>query len=195
VAEQAGSKTQVTGLVGALAITLMLLFAPGLLRNLPQPTLAAVVISAALSLADVPGTLRLFRQRRTEFSLSIAAFLGVTLLGVLPGIAIAVALSIGNVFRRCGPAVRLRHLAIRRSADLRQRQDVSGTDPRPGRLGSSAYLDHRGRRADHRCRYDRRGHARGPRRGVEQAWDQSGLRGVEGPGPSEDRSLRADAHH
>ena len=100
VAEQAGAKTQLTGLVGAVAITLMLLLAPGLLRNLPQPTLAAVVIAAALSLADIPGTVRLFRQRRIEFSLSIAAFLGVTLLGVLPGIAIAVALSIANVFRR-----------------------------------------------------------------------------------------------
>jgi high affinity sulfate transporter 1 len=100
VAEEAGAKTQVTGLVGALAITMMLLLAPGLLRDLPQPTLAAVVISAALSLADVGGTVRLFRQRRMEFSLSIAAFLGVTLLGVLPGIAIAVGLSIMNVFRR-----------------------------------------------------------------------------------------------
>jgi high affinity sulfate transporter 1 len=100
VAEQAGAKTQVTGLVGALAITLMLLVAPGLLRNLPQPTLAAVVIVASLSLADIPGTVRLWRQRRTEFTLSMAAFAGVALLGVLPGIAIAVALSIGNVFGR-----------------------------------------------------------------------------------------------
>jgi high affinity sulfate transporter 1 len=100
VAEQAGAKSQVTGLVGALAITLMLLVAPGLLRNLPQPTLAAVVIVASLSLADIPGTVRLWRQRRTEFTLSMAAFAGVALLGVLPGIAIAVALSIGNVFRR-----------------------------------------------------------------------------------------------
>jgi high affinity sulfate transporter 1 len=100
VAEQAGAKTQLTGLVGALAITLMLLVAPGLLRNLPQPTLAAVVITASLSLADIPGTVRLWRQRRTEFTLSMAAFAGVALLGVLPGIAIAVALSIGNVFRR-----------------------------------------------------------------------------------------------
>jgi high affinity sulfate transporter 1 len=100
VAEQAGAKTQVTGLVGALAITLILLVTPGLLRNLPQPTLAAVVIAASLSLADIPGTVRLWRQRRTEFVLSMAAFAGVALLGVLPGIAIAVALSIGNVFRR-----------------------------------------------------------------------------------------------
>jgi len=73
---------------------------PGLLRNLPQPTLAAVVIAAAVSLADLKGTVRLFHQRRAEFSLSIAAFLGVTLLGVLAGIGIAVALSVSNVFRR-----------------------------------------------------------------------------------------------
>jgi len=100
VAEQAGAKTQVTGLVGAGAILLLLVVAPGLFRNLPQPTLAAVVIAASLSLADIPGTVRLWRQRRTEWWLSIAALLGVALLGVLPGIVIAVALSIFNVFRR-----------------------------------------------------------------------------------------------
>ena len=59
-----------------------------------------MVIAASLSLADIPGTVRLWRQRRVEFVLSIAAFLGVALLGVLPGIAIAVALSVLNVFRR-----------------------------------------------------------------------------------------------
>ena len=100
VAEQAGAKTQVTGLVGALLITLMILLVPGLMKNLPQPTLAAVVIAAALSLVDLPGVRRLWRQRREEFALSTAAFLGVALLGVLPGIAIAVALSVANVFRR-----------------------------------------------------------------------------------------------
>jgi high affinity sulfate transporter 1 len=100
VAEQAGAKTQLTGLVGAAAIALILLFFPGLLQDLPQPTLAAVVIAASVSLADIPETLRLRRVRRTEFLLSMGAFLGVVLLGVLPGIALAVALSIGNVFRR-----------------------------------------------------------------------------------------------
>ncbi len=100
VAEQAGAKTQVTGVVGAAVIVLMLVFAPWLLQNLPQPTLAAVVIAASLSLADIPGTVRLWRQRRVEFLLSITAFLGVALLGVLAGIAVAVALSILNVFRR-----------------------------------------------------------------------------------------------
>ena len=100
VAEQAGAKTQVTGLVGAVAITLILLLAPGMFRNLPQPTLAAVVIAAAMSLADVRGTVRLLHDRPTEFGLSMAAFAGVVGLGVLPGIGVAVALSVGNVFRR-----------------------------------------------------------------------------------------------
>ena len=100
VAEQAGAKTQVTGLVGAALIVLMLVLVPGLLKNLPNPTLAAVVIAASMSLADIPGVMRLWRQRRVECLLSLAAFLGVALLGVLEGIAVAVALSILNVFRR-----------------------------------------------------------------------------------------------
>lgn len=100
VAERAGSKSQLTGVTGALLILLMLVLLPGLFRNLPQPALAAIVITASISLADIPGTVRLWHQRKTEFSLSLAAFLGVTLLGVLPGIAVAVGLSVLNIFRR-----------------------------------------------------------------------------------------------
>ena len=100
VAAENGSKSQVTGLVGAAAILLLLLFAPGLLRDLPQPALAAVVIAASMSLADIAGLRRLRRQRTSDFLLALAAFLGVAFLGVLPGIAIAVGLSIMNVFRR-----------------------------------------------------------------------------------------------
>ncbi len=100
VAERSGAKTQLTGVIGAALIILMIVLVPGLFRNLPQPALAAVVITASLSLADIPATVRLWRQRKAEFLLSIAAFLGVALLGVLPGIAIAVGLSILNVFRR-----------------------------------------------------------------------------------------------
>jgi len=100
VAERSGAKTQLTGVTGAAVIIVMIVLVPGLFRNLPQPALAAVVITASLSLADIPGTVRLWRQRKAECLLSISAFLGVALLGVLPGIAIAVALSILNVFRR-----------------------------------------------------------------------------------------------
>ena len=100
VAERSGAKTQLAGVTGAAVIIVMILLVPGLFRNLPQPALAAVVITASLSLADIPGTVRLWRQRKAEFLLSVAAFAGVALLGVLPGIAVAVALSILNVFRR-----------------------------------------------------------------------------------------------
>jgi high affinity sulfate transporter 1 len=100
VAERSGAKTQLTGIVGAAVIIVMIVLVPGLFRNLPQPALAAVVITASLSLADIPGTTRLWRQRKAEFLVSIVAFASVVLLGVLPGIAIAVALSILNVFRR-----------------------------------------------------------------------------------------------
>ncbi|BEL03788.1 sulfate permease [Actinoplanes sichuanensis] len=100
VAESAGARTQVTGLVGAGAITLLLVLVPGLFKDLPQPMLAAVVIAASLSLADAAGMRRLWKQRRVEFALAVAAFLGVALFGVLPGIAVAVGLSVLNVFRR-----------------------------------------------------------------------------------------------
>jgi high affinity sulfate transporter 1 len=100
VAESAGARTQVTGVVGAGAITLLLVLVPGLFKDLPQPMLAAVVIAASLSLADGAGMRRLWRQRRVEFMLAVAAFLGVALFGVLPGIAVAVGLSVLNVFRR-----------------------------------------------------------------------------------------------
>jgi high affinity sulfate transporter 1 len=100
VAEQAGAKTQLTGLVGAGMIALMLVAFPTLLAELPQPTLAAIVIAAAMSLADIPAVRRLFRQRPTDAWLSIAAFLAVVFFGVLPGILTAIALSVVNVFRR-----------------------------------------------------------------------------------------------
>jgi high affinity sulfate transporter 1 len=100
VAVTAGAKSQVTGLVGAAAITLMLVLVPGLLKDMPQPMLAAVVIAASIGLLDVNGMVRLWKQRRIEFALATAAFVGVAVFGVLPGIAVAVALSVLNVFRR-----------------------------------------------------------------------------------------------
>ena len=97
VAEAAGSRTQLTGLVGAATIVALLLVAPGLLRDLPQAALAAVVITACLSFADVRGMLSLWRLRRVEFALSMASFLGVALVGVIEGIGLAIALSMAVV--------------------------------------------------------------------------------------------------
>ena len=53
VAEQSGSKSQLTGVVGAATIALILILAPWLMQYVPQPTLGAVVIAAALSLATL----------------------------------------------------------------------------------------------------------------------------------------------
>jgi len=100
VAEQAGSRTQVTGLIGAGAILGLLVIVPGLLAPVPTAALAAVVISAALGLFDIEGLRRLWRQRRSELGLALVAFLAVTLFGALPGIAVAVGLSLLNFIRR-----------------------------------------------------------------------------------------------
>jgi high affinity sulfate transporter 1 len=90
VAESAGAKTQLTGIVGALCIALLLLFAPDLLQNMPYAVLAAVVIAACLSLVEISGVIHIYRVRRAEFWWSIACFVGVASLGVIQGIFIAV---------------------------------------------------------------------------------------------------------
>lgn len=100
VAVAAGARSQLTPLVGALAIALLLVAAPGLLRDLPLPILAAVVITAALGLIDAPAVRRLYKVRRSEFVLWLAAFGGVALLGVLRGIFVAIVLSLGDFVRR-----------------------------------------------------------------------------------------------
>jgi high affinity sulfate transporter 1 len=94
VAEQSGAKSQLTGLVGAAVVVLLLLLFPGILADLPQPALAAVVIAAAVSLADVAALRRYWRVRKSALLLSLAASAGVIFFGVLEGIVGAVALSI-----------------------------------------------------------------------------------------------------
>ena len=100
VAEQSGAKSQVTGLVGAATVALLLLFLNSLLADLPQTALAAVVIAAALSLVDVAAVRRYWRVRPTAAIVSLTAAAGVVFAGVLTGILIAIALSILIFFRR-----------------------------------------------------------------------------------------------
>ena len=98
--EAVGARTQLTGLVGAIAVVVLLVAFPDLFRDLPATTLAAVVIAAALALVEVRGVRLLASQRRSELVLSLVAFFGVALLGVLPGIALAVAVSLLNFVRK-----------------------------------------------------------------------------------------------
>lgn len=94
VAEAAGAKTQLTGVIGALAVTALLLAAPNLLQHLPSSALAAVVIAAALGLFAFADLKRIFRMQQWEFWLSIGCFAGVAVFGAIPGICIAVVISV-----------------------------------------------------------------------------------------------------
>jgi high affinity sulfate transporter 1 len=100
VAEQSGAKSQVTGVVGAALVVVLLLFLNSLLADLPQAALAAVVIVAALSLTDLGLLRRYLRVRKSAFAVSLVATAGVMLLGVLQGIVVAVTLAILLFFRR-----------------------------------------------------------------------------------------------
>jgi high affinity sulfate transporter 1 len=94
VAEAAGARTQLTGVVGAVAIALLLVLAPGLLRNLPGAALAAVVIAASIGLIEVADLRRIYRIQQWEFWLSMACFAGVVLLGAIEGIALAIVIAV-----------------------------------------------------------------------------------------------------
>ncbi|WP_237173249.1 SulP family inorganic anion transporter [Paracandidimonas lactea] len=94
VAEATGARTQLACVVGALAVSALLMFAPGLLRHLPASTLAAVVIFSAAALFEVTDLKRIYRIQRWEFWLSIGCAAGVVLLGPVPGIGLAIVAAI-----------------------------------------------------------------------------------------------------
>lgn len=94
VAEAAGARTQLTSVVGALVIAILLLVAPNLLQHLPTAALAAVVIAAAIGLFEVTDLKRIYRIQQWEFWLSMVCFVGVAVLGAIPGIGLAIAIAI-----------------------------------------------------------------------------------------------------
>jgi len=94
VAEAAGARTQLTGVVGALSIALLLVLAPALLQHLPHTALAAVVIASAIGLVEASDLRRIYRIQRWEFWLSMACFAGVAVLGAIPGIALAIVIAV-----------------------------------------------------------------------------------------------------
>ena len=96
VAEAAGAQTQLTGVVGAVAVAALLVLAPDLLEHLPASALAAVVIVAAMGLFEVGDLRRIHRQQAWEFWLSMLCFAGVAVFGVIQGIGIAVAVAIAE---------------------------------------------------------------------------------------------------
>ena len=97
VGESAGGKSQVTNLIGAVVIGIILVFFSTLLAPLPSAALAAVVIAAGLGLFDFSTFRAMAHQQRSDFWTGVVAFAGALVLGLLPGIVIAVVLSLFNV--------------------------------------------------------------------------------------------------
>lgn len=100
VAEAAGSKTQLTGVVGAIAILVLIIVAPGLVKHLPTTALAAVVIAAAVSLVDIQEMRVFARVRRSDFFVATFCFAAVAAFGPITGIAMSVGVSLLDFFRR-----------------------------------------------------------------------------------------------
>lgn len=117
VAEAAGARTQVTGVVGAVAVAVLLIAAPNLMRYLPNSALAAVVIAAALGLFEFTDLRRIYRIQQWEFWLSVVCFAGVAVFGAIPGICIAIVIAVIEFLwdgwrplrhsRACGRSARL----------------------------------------------------------------------------------------
>jgi len=83
-----------TGIVGAVTVALLLLIAPNLLQNLPNAALGAVVIASAIGLFEFADLKRFYRIQRWEFWLSIVCFIGVAVLGAIPGIGLAIIIAV-----------------------------------------------------------------------------------------------------
>jgi MFS superfamily sulfate permease-like transporter len=122
VAETAGAKTQLTGVAGAIAVALLLVLAPNLLKNLPSSALAAVVIAAAFGLFEFADLARIFRVQQWEFWLSIVCFVGVAAFGVIPGIGIAIALALAEFL---WDAWRPNHAVLGRVEGIRGYHDIT----------------------------------------------------------------------
>jgi len=94
VNETAGARTSLSGLVAGLAVLVVALFFTGLLRYLPQPVLAAIILSAVTGLVKVDALRHIWRFSRTEFAVAMAALLGVLGSGLLNGVLFGMVLSI-----------------------------------------------------------------------------------------------------
>ena len=94
--ESAGARTPVASLItGALVLLTLIVLAP-LFSDLPKPVLAAVIIDAVVfGMIDLPELRRLHRVTRFDFWIAVAAIIGVLSVGVLAGVVVGVALSLG----------------------------------------------------------------------------------------------------
>jgi high affinity sulfate transporter 1 len=126
VNDKAGAKTPLALVFASATIALCLLFLTGLLRNLPTVVLAAIVLVAVKGLIKVPELRRLWHVSRFEFGISMVAFAGVLLEGILRGVLLAALVSVLLLLRRAArPRVALlgRIPGTRRYSDIERNPD------------------------------------------------------------------------
>jgi len=100
VNESGGASTPLSGFIAALLMLLIVLFVSGVLRYLPQPVLAAIVLMAVTGLFNVTALRHLWRADRAEFVVAMAALLGVLGSGLLRGVLIGAIISLVQLLRR-----------------------------------------------------------------------------------------------
>ena len=100
VNESGGARTPMSGLIAALFTFLVVMFLSGVLRNLPQPVLAAIVLMAVAGLFKVSALKHLWRGDKGEFVVAMAALVGVLSSGLLRGVLIGAAISLFQLLRR-----------------------------------------------------------------------------------------------
>jgi high affinity sulfate transporter 1 len=154
----AGARSQVSSLVVAMLTVVTLLFLTGLFEDLPEATLAAVVIAALIELVDIPALVKLFRvysgrlgqiygfAARADFIAAVAALLGVLVFDTLPGLFIGIAVSVLLlVYRASRPHVAVLGadptglwVDVARHTDAKTRSDVVVLRPEGGLFYANA---------------------------------------------------------
>ena len=100
IADSLGTRSQLTSVVAAITMILVLLFGTPLLKYLPVPVLTGIVITALIGIIEIPMAKKLWKIGKNELLVFIIAFLGVLFFGTLYGVMIGVLLSFSEVAMR-----------------------------------------------------------------------------------------------
>ena len=100
VNETGGARTPLSGLIAAVLMLLVTVYLSGMLRYLPQPVLAAIVLVAVTGLFQLTALKRVWHFSRGEFAVALTALLGVLGSGLLMGVLFGAILSVLLLLRR-----------------------------------------------------------------------------------------------
>jgi SulP family sulfate permease len=134
VLADSGAKSQMSGIISSILVVITLVLLTPLFELLPNVALAAIVIVAGIGLFDLPEIRRLWRIQRADFVLMIITALAVIVIGMLPGILIAVVLSLLDVARRSSSPHTATLVQVPGTDTYRDVDHVKNGEPIPGLL-------------------------------------------------------------